>query len=56
MFQLRESAETAVDPHLLTIATLTGHAVLTVGPGYTVSTHFNKAEKTSSHISFLSSY
>ncbi|KAJ9601607.1 hypothetical protein L9F63_000215, partial [Diploptera punctata] len=34
--KLRECAETAVDPHLITIATLTGHAVLTVGPGYSI--------------------
>jgi hypothetical protein len=36
-FQMRELAETAVNPHLVTIATLTGHAVLTVGTGYSVS-------------------
>ncbi|PSN40292.1 putative aminopeptidase W07G4.4, partial [Blattella germanica] len=32
----RESAVNAVNPRLITIATLTGHAVLTVGPGYSV--------------------
>jgi len=34
---MRELAEKAINPHLLTIATLTGHAVLTVGTGYSVS-------------------
>jgi len=34
--KLREEAETAINPHLLTIATLTGHAVLTVGSGYSI--------------------
>lgn len=34
---MRELAEKAVNPHLMTIATLTGHAVLTVGSGYSVS-------------------
>jgi hypothetical protein len=34
---MRELAEKAVNPHLVTIATLTGHAVLTVGTGYSVS-------------------
>ncbi|KAJ4450642.1 hypothetical protein ANN_02071 [Periplaneta americana] len=32
--KMRELAEKAVNPHLMTIATLTGHAVLTVGAGY----------------------
>jgi leucyl aminopeptidase len=36
-FQMRELAEKAINPHLVTIATLTGHAVLTVGSGYSVS-------------------
>lgn len=34
--KMRELAEKAVNPHLLTIATLTGHAVLTVGTGYSI--------------------
>lgn len=34
---LKEMALNAVNPHLFTIATLTGHAVLTVGAGYSVS-------------------
>ncbi|XP_026471121.1 putative aminopeptidase W07G4.4, partial [Ctenocephalides felis] len=32
----REEAETSPDPHLYTIATLTGHAQLTVGLGYSI--------------------
>jgi len=34
--KMRELAEKAINPHLLTIATLTGHAVLTVGTGYSI--------------------
>lgn len=33
---MKELAKNAVNPHLFTIATLTGHAFRTVGPGYTV--------------------
>ncbi|GLG98710.1 Uncharacterized protein GBIM_05312 [Gryllus bimaculatus] len=32
----KERALNAVNPHLMTIATLTGHAVLSVGSGYTI--------------------
>lgn len=31
-----EKAKDAVNPHLFTIATLTGHACLTVGEGYSI--------------------
>ncbi|PNF24595.1 putative aminopeptidase W07G4.4 [Cryptotermes secundus] len=34
--KMRELAEKAINPHLVTIATLTGHAVLTVGTGYSI--------------------
>jgi len=34
--KMREVAEKAINPHLLTVATLTGHAVLTVGTGYSI--------------------
>lgn len=34
--ELREKAETAINPHMYTIATLTGHAVLAVGEGYSI--------------------
>jgi hypothetical protein len=34
---MRELAENAINPHLVAIATLTGHAVLTGGTGYSVS-------------------
>lgn len=33
---MAEKAKDAVNPHLFTIATLTGHAVLSVGDGYTI--------------------
>jgi len=33
---MREKAVSEVNPHLFTVATLTGHAVRTVGEGYTV--------------------
>lgn len=34
--KFKEMAVDAVDPHLYTVATLTGHAVLTVGEGYSI--------------------
>lgn len=34
--QFKELALSAVNPHLFTIATLTGHACLTVGLGYSI--------------------
>lgn len=37
LFQAKELALKSVNPHLMTIATLTGHAYLTTGPGYSVS-------------------
>lgn len=37
LYYLKEMAVNAVNPHLFTIATLTGHAVLTAGEGYSVS-------------------
>lgn len=37
LYHLKEMAVNAVNPHLFTIATLTGHAVLTAGEGYSVS-------------------
>lgn len=37
MKELVEKKEASVNPHLMTIATLTGHAFLTVGRGYNVS-------------------
>lgn len=36
--ELREQALKETNPHLFTIATLTGHAWITVGQGYSVST------------------
>lgn len=36
LLQVKELAVDAVNPHLYTIATLTGHAVLTVGTNYTI--------------------
>lgn len=36
MFQFKEAALNAVNPHLYTIATLTGHAARTVGDGYSI--------------------
>lgn len=33
---MKELAVNAVNPHLYTIATLTGHAVLTVGDNYSI--------------------
>lgn len=36
LLQMKELAVDAVDPHLFTIATLTGHAFLAVGSGYTI--------------------
>lgn len=38
LYHLKEMALCSVNPHLFTIATLTGHAVLTAGSGYSVST------------------
>lgn len=37
LYYLKEMALCSVNPHLFTIATLTGHAVLTAGLGYSVS-------------------
>jgi len=37
LYYLKEMALCSVNPHLFTIATLTGHAVLTAGSGYSVS-------------------
>lgn len=34
--EMKEQAVNEVNPHIFTIATLTGHAVLTVGEGYSV--------------------
>ncbi|KAF4525276.1 hypothetical protein B566_EDAN009359 [Ephemera danica] len=34
--EMKEKAKNFTDPHLMTIATLTGHAVLTVGHGYSI--------------------
>lgn len=36
MLQMREIAQDAINPHLFTVATLTGHAWLTVGDGYSI--------------------
>lgn len=33
---MKELALDAINPHLFTVATLTGHAHLTVGEGYTI--------------------
>jgi len=44
--RMKELAVNAVDPHIMTIATLTGHAALTVGPGYTISMDNGVARKT----------
>ncbi|XP_021916639.1 putative aminopeptidase W07G4.4 isoform X2 [Zootermopsis nevadensis] len=45
--KMRELAEKAVNPHLVTIATLTGHAVLTVGTGYSIVMDNGPAKKSS---------
>ncbi|XP_069678900.1 putative aminopeptidase W07G4.4 isoform X2 [Periplaneta americana] len=45
--KMRELAEKAVNPHLMTIATLTGHAVLTVGAGYSIVMDNGPARKAS---------
>lgn len=37
---MKDIAKKAVNPHLFTIATLTGHAFRTVGNGYTVSCYY----------------
>lgn len=37
LYHLKEMALCSVNPHLFTVASLTGHAVLTVGRGYSVS-------------------
>ncbi|KAI4461723.1 leucine aminopeptidase-related [Holotrichia oblita] len=34
--RMKELALDAINPHLFTVATLTGHAFLTVGPGYSI--------------------
>lgn len=36
-FQMKELAQNLPNPHLMTIATLTGHACLAAGTGYSVS-------------------
>lgn len=40
--QMKELALDAINPHLFTVATLTGHAYLTVGPGYSVGKKFSR--------------
>lgn len=35
-FQMKEAALDAVNPHLFTVATLTGHAYLAMGEGYSI--------------------
>lgn len=37
LYHFKEMALQSVNPHLFTVATLTGHSVLTAGGGYTVS-------------------
>lgn len=37
LYHMKEMALCSVNPHLFTVATLTGHAIRTVGPGYSVS-------------------
>ena len=37
LFHIKKMALCSVNPHIFTIATLTGHAVLTAGSGYSVS-------------------
>lgn len=37
ILQMKNRALTLPDPHLFTIATLTGHAYLAVGPGYSIA-------------------
>ncbi|EZA55609.1 putative aminopeptidase W07G4.4 [Ooceraea biroi] len=37
LYHLKEMALCSVNPHLFTVATLTGHAVLTAGLGYTIA-------------------
>lgn len=37
LYHLKEMALCSVNPHLFTVATLTGHALLSAGPGYSVS-------------------
>jgi hypothetical protein len=41
VFQLKEAAVEAVNPHLFTVATLTGHAYLAVGEGYSIGKNIN---------------
>ncbi|XP_046667535.1 putative aminopeptidase W07G4.4 isoform X1 [Homalodisca vitripennis] len=45
MKELVEKKEAAVNPHLITIATLTGHAFLTVGAGYNLAMNNGPAHK-----------
>lgn len=40
LYHLKEMALCSVNPHLFTVATLTGHAALTAGSGYSVSIAF----------------
>ncbi|XP_072767080.1 putative aminopeptidase W07G4.4 [Anoplolepis gracilipes] len=37
LYHLKEMALCSVNPHLFTVATLTGHAVLSAGPGYSIA-------------------
>lgn len=41
LYHVKEMAMGSVNPHIFTIATLTGHAVRTAGEGYSVSRLFN---------------
>jgi leucyl aminopeptidase len=43
--ELREQALNETNPHLFTIATLTGHAVLTIGVGYSLAMNNGPAHK-----------
>lgn len=45
LYHLKEMALRSVNPHLFTVATLTGHAVLTAGEGYSVSIRFQNISK-----------
>lgn len=42
IFQMKELAAGAQNPRLFTVATLTGHAVLAVGEGYSVGRIFQE--------------
>jgi len=45
MKELVEKGEASVNPHLMTVATLTGHAYLTVGSGYNIAMDNGPAHK-----------